>query len=89
MKQPTSSISRDILLSSVIGAAIVLVLDVVRKSGAAPHLMRILLWPGFRLAHATGHGAHDIGIVVIIVGDSIVYAFFSFLVLRVLRTILN
>jgi len=89
MKQQTSSISRDILLSWVIGAAVVLLLAVVRKGGGAPHLSRILLWPGLRLAHATGHGIHDIGIVLIIVADSIVYGFFSFLVVRVLRAALN
>jgi hypothetical protein len=91
MRQQTSSLSRDILLSCVIGAAIVLLLAVVREQGGAPHLTRTLLWPGLRLAHATGHGAHDIGdigIVLIIVSESIVYGFFSFLILRVLRTTL-
>jgi hypothetical protein len=88
MKQHTSSLSRDILLSWVIGALIVLLLTVVREQGGASHLIRTLLWPGLRLAHATGHSAHDIGIVLVIVSDSIVYGFFSFLILRVLRTTL-
>jgi hypothetical protein len=89
MKQQIPSVSRDILLSWVIGALIVLLLTVVREQGGAPQLTRTLLWPGLRLAHATGHSAHDIGIVLVIVGDSIVYGFFSFLILRVLRTILS
>ena len=89
MKQQAPSKSRDILLSLVIGAAIVLLLAVVREQGVAPHLIRTLLWPGLRLAHATGHGAHDIGIVFIILGDSMVYGFCLFLILRVLRAALN
>jgi hypothetical protein len=89
MKKQTSSVSRDILLSWVIGTAIVLLLAVARKTGGAPHLTRILLWPGLLLAHATGHGIHDVGIVLIIVGDSIVYGFLSFLLLRVLRATLS
>jgi hypothetical protein len=89
MKQQIPSVSRDILLSWVIGALIVLLLSVVREQGGASHLTRTLLWPGLHLAHATGHGTHDIGIVLVIVGDSIVYGFFSFLILRVLRTMLS
>jgi len=58
MKQQTSSISRDILLALIIGAAIVLLLAVVENAGVAPDLTRTLLWPRLRLARATGHGAH-------------------------------
>jgi len=86
MRRQTSSISRDILLSWVIGAAIVLLLAVARKEGVASHLIRTLLWPGLHLAHAAGHSTHDIGVVLVIIVDSIVYGFFSFLILRVLRT---
>jgi hypothetical protein len=89
MKQQTSSIPRDILLALLIGAAIVLLFAVVENKGVAPEVTRTLLWPGLHLAHATGHGSHDIGIVLIFVGDSIVYGFASFLALRVLRTMLN
>ena len=89
MKRQIPSVSRDILLSWVVGALIVLLLTVIREQGGAPHLTRTLLWPGLRLAHATGHSAHDIGVVLIVVSDSIVYGFFSFLILRVLRTTLS
>ncbi|HJY87846.1 MAG TPA: hypothetical protein VKE24_13505 [Candidatus Acidoferrales bacterium] len=41
------------------------------------------------MAHATGHSAYDIGVVLIVVGDSIIYGFFSFLILRVQRTALS
>ena len=76
-------------MSWVVDALIVLLLTVIRKQGGAPHVTRTLLWPGLRLAHATGHSAHDIGVVLIVVGDSIVYGFFSFLILRVQRTALS
>ncbi len=89
MKQQATSKSRDILLSWVIGAVIVLLLAVLREQGVAPHLIRTLLWPGLRLAHATGHSARDIGIVFVIVGDSMVYGFFLFLILRVVRASLD
>ncbi len=89
MQQQTSSNSRDILLSWIVGTVIVLVLVVLREQGVARLLIRILLRPGILLAHATGHGGHDIGILLIILGDSIVYGFLSFLILRVLRTTSN
>ena len=89
MKQLIPSIRRDILLALVIGATIVLLLAVGENQGVAPNLTRTLLSPGFRLADATGHGPHDIGGVLIMAADSIVYGFVSFLVLRVLRTMLN
>jgi len=86
MKKQSSSNARDILFSWILGALIVLVLAVLREQGAAPHLVRILLRPGIRLAHATGHSGHDIGILLIIFVDSIVYGFVSFLILRALRS---
>lgn len=76
-------------MASVIGATIVLLLVVVQNVGEAFALTRTLLWPGLRLAQATGQVAHDIGTVLAVVGDVIVYWFVSFLVLRVLRTMLN
>ena len=89
MKQHTSSIHRDILLALVIGVVIVQLLAAGENQGVAPDLTSTLLWPGLHLAQATGHGVRDIGVVLIAVGNIIVYAFVSFLVLRVLRTVLN
>ena len=89
MKQVIPSVSRDILLALIIGATIVLLLAVAQNKGIAPDLIETLLSPGLRLAHATDHGAHDVGGVIIMAADSIVYGFISFLVLRVLRTLLK
>lgn len=85
MQKTTPSNARDILFSWIVGTVIVLVLAVLREQGVAPPLLRILLRPGIRLAHATGHGGHDIGIVLIILCDSIVYGLLSYLMLRGLR----
>ncbi|MBZ5700005.1 MAG: hypothetical protein LAN18_15825 [Acidobacteriia bacterium] len=89
MKHEFPSISRDIVLALVIGATIVLLLAVAENQDVAPNLNRILLSPGLRLAHATGYGTHDIGVVLAMVADVTVYGFVSFLVLRVLRTMLS
>ena len=84
-----SSMPRDILLALLIGANVVLLLAATQNQGIVPGLTRTLLSPGLRLAHATGHGAHDIGILLVMTVDSTVYGFISFLVLRVLRTMLK
>jgi hypothetical protein len=89
MKQVIPSMRRDILLALVIGATIVLLIAGAGNQGIAPDLTRTLLSPGLRLAHATDHSAHDAGAVLIVVVDSIVYGFVSFIVLRVLRTMLH
>jgi hypothetical protein len=87
MKQQNSTFPTDILLALVIGATIVLLLAAGENQGIAPDLIRTLLWPGLRLAQATDHGTHDIGVMLVAMGDIIVYGLVSFVVLRVLRTI--
>lgn len=87
MKQPIPSIPRDMLLGIVIGATVVLLLALAENQGIARDLIRTLLSPGVRLAHATDHGAHDIGGILIMAADSIIYGFISFLLLRVVRAL--
>jgi hypothetical protein len=89
MKQLIPSVRRDILLALIVGATIVVLIAGAGNQGIAPDVTRALLSPGLRLAHATDHGGHDIGAVLIVVVDSIVYGFVSFLILRVLRTLLS
>ena len=89
MKQKTSTIPEDILVALVIGATLLLLLAAAENQGIAPDLARTLLWPGHHLAYTNSHGAHDIGVIVAVFVDTIVYGFLSFLVLRALRTVLN
>jgi len=89
MKQKTSTVPEDFIVALVIGATIVLLLAVVENQRIAPDLARTLLSPGHRLAYTYGHGARDIGVVLAAMVDTVVYGFPSFLVLRVLRTMLN
>jgi hypothetical protein len=84
-----SSVPRDILLASLIGATFVLLLAVAQNRGIVSDLTRTLLSPGLRLAHASGHGAHDIGVVLVTMVDSTVYGFISFFALRALRMLLH
>jgi hypothetical protein len=86
MRKQGSSKARDVLFSWIIGTGVVLVLAVLREQTVAPPVIRVLLRPGILLAHATGFSSHDIGILLIVFADSIVYGFISFLILRALRT---
>ena len=78
---------RDILLALLIGTNVVLLLAVADNQGIDSRLTRILLWPGLRLAQATGHGHHDIGIVLVLVPDIVMYGFISYLVLRAMKNV--
>jgi hypothetical protein len=81
----TSSVPRLILLALLIGAHIVLLLSVAENRVIGSDFTQALLWPGLRLAQATGHSAHGVGVVLVMIVDSIVYGFVSFLMLCLLR----
>jgi uncharacterized protein YcsI (UPF0317 family) len=85
MQKQGSSKARDVLFSWIIGTGVVLVLAVLREQTVAPRVIRVLLRPGILLAHTTGHSGHDIGILLIVLADSIVYGTISFLILCALR----
>jgi len=86
MKRQNATVFEDILLALVIGATIVVLLAAVENQSVALGLTRILLWPGHHFTYTYDRGA---GVVLAAIIDIIIYGFASFLVLRVLRTMLN